>query len=78
VLAPVGQTGLSVLWRFSTFKVLSCSVSHSNEKQSLNFLGNHILKNNVRLDVVSYCSNTWNLFYIAIVNPLDNAEMIQK
>lgn len=43
-----------------------------------NFLGNHILKNNVRLNAESYCNNTWNLFYIAMLNLLDNAEMSLK
>lgn len=43
-----------------------------------NFLRNHILKNNVRLDAETYCNNTWNLFYIAMLNLLDNAETSLK
>lgn len=43
-----------------------------------NFLGNHILKNNVRLDAESYCNNAWNLFYIATLKLLDNAETSLK
>lgn len=57
--------------------MLSYSVPHSNEKVQ-NFLGNHILKNNIRLNAESYCNNTWNLFYIAMLNLLDNAEMSLK
>lgn len=43
-----------------------------------NFPGNQVLKNNVRLKVVSYCNNTWDIFYIAMLNLLDNTERILR
>lgn len=39
---------------------------------------NHVLKNNVRLNAISYCNYTWNLLFIAMLNLLNNTERILK